>query len=453
MQDVLHTPAVPAPLPLYRGKGLLSALGEIQDDPLATLSRAAALGDLVELDVPWKRVWLVNSPALAEEVLITKQKRYGKITRGYAVMRRLLLGNGLLTADGDFWLKQRRTAQPAFHRDRIKGFGETMVALSEACADAWAPFADAGAAFDLHAEMMALTLRIATVTLLSKDVTHGEAAAVGTALTEVVEQLIWRTTRPWSLPLVIPTPANRRFKDARDTLDAIVNAIIDERLAGEQQADLLGMLIEARDPDTGEGMSKQQLRDEVMTMFLAGHETTANALSWTFWLLARHPEIAAKVEAEVDTIAGRPTFEDVPKLGYLSAVLKESLRLYPPAWLVARGALEDDVLGSQPIEKGTFVFVSPYLLHRREKDWHDADAFRPERWLEPSERHRLAYLPFIAGPRKCIGDTFALMEATLVIAVLLQRYRFVDAPNVVTPDPVVTLRPKHGLPVRIARRR
>jgi cytochrome P450 len=446
MQDALTAPFASPPLPLYRGHGVLSALGDIQQDPLRTFEAASRLGDVVQLKMPLdlKTVLLVSSPALAEQIFVTRQKRYGKITRGYVVLRRLLLGNGLLTSEGDFWLKQRRTAQPAFHRDRIRGFADTMIACTE---EATLP---EGVRFDMHEAMMRLTLRIVGLTLLSTDVTKGDAAAVGDALSEVIEQFMWRTISPWALPLQIPTPQNRRFAAARRELDRVVSAIIEQRVGAAPKNDLLGMLLEATDPETGDHMSPAQLKDEVMTMFLAGHETTANALSWTFWLLAQHPEVEARVRSELDAVlAGRaPAVEDVAKLTYLGAVLKEALRLYPPAWIVARGALEDDVIGGYPVEKGTFVLVSPWILHRRANAWPDAEAFSPERWLDGGgPAHKLSYLPFLTGPRKCIGDAFAIMEATLVLALLLERYRFRAAAAVVEPEPAITLRPRNGLPM------
>ncbi len=420
----------------------------MQSNPLSVLERTAAKGPFTAIELPWVTALLASDPRVAEEVLVTHARAFGKTTRGYRVMRRLL-GNGLLTSDGEFWLKQRRTAQPAFHRERIAALGDRMTRLTEQTLARWT----SDAAFDMHAEMMRLTLAIVADTLLSSDVS-GQSAAVGTALTELLEQSLWRTTHAIHWPSFFPTPKNRRFAESKRTLDAIVKGIIAERRLGESGDDLLGMLMDARDPETGEGMSDAQLRDEVMTIFLAGHETTANALSWVFSSLAREADISARASEEIRSTLGTalPTARDVQRLPYTNAVLKETLRLFPPAWIVGRGALHDLEIAGRQVKKGSFVFVSPWVMHRSPALWREPERFDPERWLDASFKpHKCAYMPFLTGPRKCIGDGFATMEAVLVIAMVLQRFTLSAEAALPEPDPVITLRPKGGATMRVTR--
>ena len=437
--------------PLYRGSGLLGTLGEFQKDPLTAVERISKLGDLVEMrmPVPGIHALFITSPELAEHLLVTKARSYGKITRGYQVLRKLL-GNGLVTSDGAFWLRQRRIAQPAFHKERIAKFGDTMTRLSLETIDRWQPKLQTGDRFDIHAEMMHLTLRIVSETLLSTDVT-GSASTVGGALEELLTQVIYRATRPWAMPDFVPTAANRRFFKARAALDEVVLKMIAERRRTNTPGDdLLGLLLEAKDPENGEGMNDLQLRDEVMTIFLAGHETTANALSFSLWLLGKNPHAEETLRAELQQVLdGRvPTAADFARLPYTLAVVREALRLYPPVWIVGRGALEDDVIGNTVVKKGTLVFVSPWVMHRDATAFPDPLAFTPERWLsdETKHLHKCRYMPFITGPRKCIGDGFALMEAVLVLATLLPRVKL-EPQTAQLPAlfASVTLRPKEPM--------
>jgi cytochrome P450 len=354
-------------------------------------------------------------------------------------MMRLVLGNGLLTSEGDFWKRQRRIANPSFHRQRIAAFAETMARAAADMVESWRGRAE----LDVSQEMMHVTLRIVSETMLSRPVTR-EADDVGAALSEVLEHLIYRIQTPWSMPEAVPTPGNLRFRRARARLDAVVGAVIEERRrAGDERGDLLGMLMSARD-DEGRGMDDRQLRDEVMTIFLAGHETTSVALSWTLYLLALHPAWDARLRAEVAEMGSRAPL--------LSRVLQESMRLFPPAWMLSREAIADDLLCGHTVRAGDFVFVSPYLTHRRADLWPDPEAFDPDRFTEARSagRHHFAYFPFGAGQRKCIGDQFALMEAQIVLATLLHRVRFtLDHNHAVVPDPLVTLRPKNGIRMRV----
>jgi cytochrome P450 len=381
-------------------------------------------------------------------VLVTSQKDYAKQSRGYMVLRKLL-GNGLVTSEGSFWLRQRRIAQPAFHRDRIIGFADVMRTATREMLHAWQPRIESGSAFDVHDEMMKLTLRIVGETLLSADVT-GAARDVGDALTELLHQAITRTRSVFWVPDAWPTPANRRFHHARGVLDDVVLGIIHaRRTSGEDKPDLLSMLMNAVDEETGERMDDVQLRDEVMTLFLAGHETTSNALTWTLWQLANLPEIESKLRAEIDDVThgAEPSVEHVMRMPYLDAVLKESMRLYPPVWIVTRSASVDDVIGGYRIGKGDFVFLSPWVTHRHPKLWPNPTTFDPTRFLvDDDTRPKYAYFPFIGGPRKCIGDFFATLEMKLLLTMILQRVRLTLVPDhVVVPEPVITLRPKDGV--------
>ena len=436
--------------PIHPGLPLIGSILELQKDALATFTRASKLGDIVEIKVPYYRAFLVNHPDLIEHILHDNYKAYGKQTRGYAALR-TILGNGLLTSEGSFWLRQRRLAQPAFHKENLGSWGATMVRATRELVDAWSPHVKSGAVFDVHDEMMRLTLRVVGETLLSTNLL-GEAAEVGDALTVLLRLLTARTSRLIPLPDWVPTPAQRRLEAERARLDAVVHKLIAERRATKAGDDLLGMLMSATDVDTGERMDDTQLRDEVMTILLAGHETTANALSWAFVLLAQNPHAEEKLRAELQAVLGgrEPGAADAPKLVYTSAVLHEALRLYPPVWALARSASTDDVVGGVAIPRGALVFFMPHIVHRRGDIWPEPEKFDPARWLPGGHRpkSRCAFMPFSSGPRKCIGDGFALLEGQLVLATLLQRVRVSLVPGQrIEGEPVFTLRPRHGVKV------
>lgn len=438
-----------------RGHLVSGNIWEAWEDPLKLFIEGARdHGDYVRYRFGWLDYHLVNSPAGAHHLLVENAKNYVK-SRNYAGLK-ILLGQGLLTSEGDFWKRQRRLAQPAFHRQRLTRFAEQMVACTGDHLDRWERDLLPGRpAFDLHAEMMRLTFRIVGETLLSKDV-DGDARAFGDALNvalkwtnEYVESVV--KVPPW-----VPTPNNRRFNRAARTLEGLVDAIVAERRAegpAVGRDDLLAMLMEVKDEATGETMSDRQLRDELITLVLAGHETTANSLSFTFELLSRHPDVARRVRSEAAEVLGErdPTLADLPRMPYAKAVVEESLRLFPPAWVVERDALEDDVIDGHPVAKGSTVAVSPYALHRNPALWENPEGFDPERFLKPDlARPKLAYLPFGAGPRMCIGNAFAMMEMQLVVPMVLRRFRLELEPNArIELDPSVTLRPRAGVPMRL----
>jgi cytochrome P450 len=436
--------------PHLAGVPFLGHLSALRRDPIAVFQRAAATGhDLVRLPVGAGSVYVLRRTEDVKRVLLDNRQNFSKQTRGYAALR-FVLGNGLITSEGEFWLRQRRLAQPAFHRQRLAQFGERMVELTQQLLEQWERAARLGSPVDVASDMMALTLRIVGWTLLSSEV-GPHAPSVSEALNELLHQVIRRTTQWVRLPRWLRTPQNRALQRARRNLDRVVLGMIAERReSGAERPDLLGMLMFARDEETGETMSDQQLRDEVMTIFLAGHETTANALTWTLYLLFRHPEVRDRLEREVaSALHGRPPrVEDLPKLGYVLAVVQEAMRLYPPVWMLMRRSEREDVLAGFRVPAGAYVAVCPFLLHRDPRLFENPERFDPERFMgERAARiPRFGYIPFSAGPRMCIGNGFALMEAQLVLASIAQRFRLELAPgHPVELDPAVTLRPKHGM--------
>jgi cytochrome P450 len=397
---------------------------------------------------------LAKHPDLVREVLVVQAKA---LRKGLGLQRtKVTLGNGLLTSEGEFHLRQRRLAQPAFHRDRIAGYAATMVALAERDAASWQD----GQRFDVARAMHHLTLDIVAKTLFDADL-RGQAAELGTALTQVLDS--------FSVLLIIvgdrmydwPTPRMRRVRRAIPVLDAaILGLVADRRREGGDRGDLLSMLLTARDEEgDGTGMTDRQLRDELMTIFLAGHETTANALAWTWWFLAQHPEVEARLHEELDRVlAGRaPTMADVPALPYTRAVFSESLRLRPPAYATTREAVDEVVLDGQRIPAGSQVMVSPWVTQRDPRWWTDPLRFDPDRWAPGRDepRHKHAFFPFGGGTRVCIGEQFAWTEGILLIASIARQWRLaltVPATSI-TPKAAITLRPFPGVPVVAHRRR
>ncbi len=454
--ESLTIDTAPPPLaPLYPGVFLLGIGPRFRKRPIGTFFDATdACGDVARIRFPRPpfMAHIIRHPDHVQQVLTENAKNYGKQTVSYRRMRESL-GNGLVTSEGDFWKRQRRIANPAFHRDRISKFADVMTRCTDEMIDAWGPRLASGESFDVAHEMMRVTLRIIGLTMLSTDV-QGQAASVAEALDVIVHVTIARVFNPLSPPLLIPTPQTLRFRRSRSALDRIVKDIIAERHDGGmgEQGDLLSMLMNARDPQTGEGMSDLQLRDEVMTIFLAGHETTANALAWTLYCLGKHPEVEARVRLELAAAVGdRPvTLSDLPNLDLLERVLLESMRIYPPVWTIGRSAIGDDVIGGYRIPAGTWVFLSSLLTQRDPRFWPEPERFDPDRFLPDAvaARPKGAYFPFAIGPRKCIGENFAMLEARLILSRVLQRTQLTLAPGYTAElDPTVTLRPKNGIPM------
>ena len=431
-----------------RGQFLLGNLPRARRNPIAFfMDSFRDYGEVVRFRFGPVVGHLVSSAEGVSQVLVENNKNYGKQTRGYRNLR-YVLGNGLLTSEGETWKRQRRIAQPAFHRQRIAGFAATMVRAAE---HATAKLESRrGEDLDVHHEMMRLTLRIVGETLLAYDPTDA-ADEVGAALGFLLTLANERTRRVFDLPPFVPTRENRRFRRALTTLDTVVLRMIAERRKSTtDRGDLLSMLIGARDAETGESMDDRQLRDEAMTIFLAGHETTANALTFTWLLLSRYPAALRELRTELAQVLGgrNPTADDLPKLTLTRRILQEAMRLYPPAWIIGRSANGPDQIGGYEIPARSIVFVSPYVVHRHPELWSDPEGFDPQRFAR--EPPRGAYLPFGAGPRMCIGNGFASMEAELVLATMAQRVRFELVPGgEVELDPSITLRPRHGVTMTV----
>jgi cytochrome P450 len=437
-----------APVPAGpKGAPLLGHMLAFRRDPLGFLLRTARdyPGDVVRFRQGPRDVYLVKHPDLVKDVLVTRQHDFSK-SRALQ-WAKLFLGEGLLTSEGEFHTRQRRLAQPAFHRQRIGGYGADMVRRAVEARERWT----AGDVLDLDVEMMRLTLAIVSRSLFGTDV----AVAAG-EIREDLSTIISLFPR-FSLPLFgliqkLPLPSNARFDRAVGRLDGIVHRLIAERRAdGRDRGDLLSMLLLAQDEEgDGGGMSDRQLRDEVVTLLLAGHETTSNALTWTWYLLSQNPGVEARWREEMRTVLdGRPpAFEDLPALKYTEMVLAESMRLFPPAWGIGRRALRDVTVGGFEIAAGAILALSPYVVHRDERFWPDPLRFDPERFAPEARaaRPRFAYFPFGAGARSCIGEPFAWMEGILLLATIGQRFRLRLVPgHRVEPKALMTLRPRYGM--------
>jgi cytochrome P450 len=404
-------------------------------------------GDVVRLRFGTTRALFLAYPDHIRHVLHDNDRNYDKHNVDYAMLRRLL-GNGLLTSDGAFWNRQRRLIAPMFHRQRVDGFCNLMVNSTLEMLERWDALAQSGEPFDVVAEMTRLTLAIVAKALFSADVSD-EAEAIGAALTEVNRQL--GEFSLLDMFWMIPTPRKRRFRAAVQTLDEVVGKIIDARSrAAARNEDLLSMLLEAIDEESNKGMTPQQVRDEVLTLLLAGHETTANALAWTWYLLAQNPEAENKLHDEIaSALGGRaPSALDLPQLRYTRMVVEESMRLYPPAWAISRNAIGKDEIGGYPVRPRTNIIICSFVTHRHPSYWEEPERFDPERFSSERSQRRadFAYLPFGGGPRICIGNTFAMTEAQLVVATIAQRYRLRIVPgHPVELHPLITLRPRHEI--------
>ena len=444
MVETLHPPPGP------KGHVLGANLREYARDPLGFLSGCAReYGDVVKLRFMGQTLYLLSHADLIEYVLVENDRNFTK-TRLLRRNRRLL-GEGLLTSEGEFWRRQRRLAQPAFHRKRVAAYGGVMAGFAERSVEGWRD----GQTIDVHEEMMRLTLEIVATCLFDADI-GAEANDIGRAMKVALEDFSSQR-RLIRIPKSVPTPHNVRFERAARKLDRIVGMIIEERRKTEEDGgDLLSMLMFTEDA-SGERMTDKQLRDEVMTLLLAGHETTANALSWTFWLLSLTAVAEAELAGELERVLGGrvPTMADLPNLPYAERVLKESMRLYPPAWLTGREARAGCEIGGYRMPAGTTALMSQWVMHRDARYHPDPERFDPDRWTVEYERGlpRFAYFPFGGGSRQCIGADFATAEASLILATVAQRYRMELAPGQnVEPYPSITLRPKRGIRMVLAER-
>jgi cytochrome P450 len=446
-------PALSARPPGPKNPPIVGNLYAFRSNPLSFLTNAAReYGDLVYFRVARQHMYLVNHPDYVREILVNNQ---GNFTKSRALQRaKVLLGEGLLTSEGQPHLRQRRLVQPAFHRDRLAVYA---TAMSE-CAVRWPQRWQAGGTLDISTEMPHLTLSIVAKTLFSADV-ESEASEIGEAMTAVL-QMFRLLLMPFSEYLEkLPLPHLRRFEKARARLDATIYGLIRERRKSRvDTGDLLSMLLLAQDEEKNSGgMTDEQVRDEALTLFLAGHETTANALTWTWYLLSQHPEVERRLHQEIDAVLGgrAPELADVPQLRYTEMVLAEALRLYPPAWGIGRMAKGPFELGGVEIPAKSICILSPYLLQRDARWFPEPEKFDPDRWTPEARdsRPKFAYYPFGGGARVCIGERFAWMEGVIVLAAIAQKWRLRLVPGQrVEPLPLITLRVKNGLRM-IAERR
>ncbi len=437
-----------------RGLPVLGHLPAFRAKPIPFLMKLAReYGDLPHFRLGSFPVYLLNHPDLVREVLVTRQSNFIK---SRALQRaRVLLGEGLLSSEGDFHKRQRRLVQPAFHRDRLAAYADVMSDYAARTRERWTD----GSTLDVAAEMMQLTLAVVGKTLFSADV-ESEASEIGEALTTVLK-MFRLLMMPFSEYLEkLPLPSMRRFEKARARLDATIYGLIEERRAsGEDRGDLLSMLLLAQDEEEhGGGMTDKQVRDEALTLFLAGHETTANALTWTWYLLSQNPECEQRLHQELDAVLGGRAAQaaDLPALRYAEMVLTEAMRLYPPAWAIGRMSLEPFELGGMQIASRSIFIASPYVTHRDPRWFPDPERFDPERWIPEAReaRPKFSYFPFGGGARVCIGERFAWMEGVLILATLAQKWKLRLAPGQkVDTLPLITLRTKYGMKMVFEKRR
>jgi cytochrome P450 len=455
-------------LPGPSGRTLLDDLRLLQRDPLTMLKdNARRYGDIVHYSLgPWK-VFLLNHPDAIQHVLQTNNRNYSKDTFQYNMLSSIT-GKGLLTSDGEFWLHQRRMIQPAFHRRQILAFSSLMTDAAVRMLQRWDKTFRNDETIDLDAEMMRLALEIVGQALFTVDLSDEANELAGAVLT-ALDHIIHKARNPIGLPESFPSARNRRYQAALQKMNTSVSQLIQTRRqnlsavpGGDRgdHMDLLTLMLAARDERTGVGMSEQQLRDEILTLIIAGHETVASALTWTWYLLSQHPGVQSQLQEEhTSSLQGRiPTALDLPKLPFTRMVFEEALRLYPPAWIITRKSLNDDRITCGydfRIPPGALVVISPYLIHRHPDYWENPDQFDPARFSEGSTaaRPRHVFIPFGGGPRLCIGEYFATVEAQLVLATVSQHYQLELVPGQqVDPEPLVTLRPRQGLRMKLVRK-
>jgi len=436
-----------------KGNLILGVMSEFNRDTLGFIERMRDHGDVVRMRFFYLTAYFLYNPDDIEYVLSTNARNFIKARSLRTPFFKRLVGNGLLTSEGEEWKRQRRLAQPAFHRERISAYGEVMVEYTERMISLWKE----NEVRDIHRDMMRLTLEIVVKTLFDADIS-GDADRVGRVLAEMVKPFASQATLKWILDNRLPTPTHRRFNAAAKEIDEIVYRLIAERRSsGYDRGDLLSMLLAAHDED-GSQMSDRQLRDEVITLFLAGHETTALTLSWAWYLLAQNADVEKHFHAELDEVlAGRlPTVDDMPRLPYTEKIAKESMRLYPPAYALGREALQEFELGGYRIPARSQLFMFQWAMHRDPRYFTEPSRFYPERWTEEfiNVLPKYAYFPFGGGPRACIGNYFAMMEVMLLLATIGQRFRFSLVPDhPVSLMPAMSLRPADGIKVVVDNRR
>ena len=443
-------------VPTYTKIGLWGRMQGLFRNPLKFSHKAMTeLGDFFKMNLGFRTIYITSNPAVFKHVLQSNNKNYVK-SPAYKELK-LALGNGLVTSEGDFWRKQRRLAQPAFHKKRLEELFLKMQEETKLYCQELEKECGQKEALDISKEMMTVTANIVLSTLFSSE-NKSDLELLYQSLNDAQEYVLYRTNYPFLIPFCYINGKHRRFKKQLKFFDDVIYDLIRERKnSQDQHFDLLTMLLNARDEETGEGMSDQQLRDEIITLFVAGHETSANALNWTWYALAKNPEIKSKLRAEVDRVLGDrlPNFEDLKKLPYTRQVLEESMRLFPPAWALGRECLEEDEVIGFKIAKKAILLLNIHALHRHPEYWDNPDVFDPDRFSEEKLKTiaRNQYLPFGTGPRMCIGNHFAMMEMQLLLVSIVQKFDFIlEEQHPVEGIPLVVYKPKYGIKMWVKRR-
>jgi len=431
-----------------KGIPLLGSMFKARRDPLQfAMDLSRNYGDLSYFRIGLYSGYFLNHPDYFKHVLQTNQRNYSKDNYNYKKLK-IVLGEGLITSNGNLWLKERRMIQPVFQHSHTGQFAAITGKATREMLHRWKTIKKRDFTLDIASEMMQLTLRIITEALFSIDMSN-HAKTVSKAFTVLNQDISHRFQTFFSAPLWINTASNRQFKKARSELNQVVSSIIsNRRKSSTRYDDLLDMLLAVRDDQSGQQMNDQQIRDEIMTLLLAGHETTATLLSWTLYLLSQHKEVKDKLSAELkQQLKGKyPDMKDISRLKYCTQVIQESLRLYPPVWIISRKAIKEDIIGGYRIPAGATVVLCSYTLHRHQDYWHQPHLFNPQRFSSSENENPAAYFPFSIGPRSCIGAHFAMTEACLILSMLLQHFDFkLQSGFKVEPEPLVTLRPRHGL--------
>ncbi len=441
-----------------RGHRLIGSLLEVRRDRLNFVMRATQeYGDLVGFRMGPKRLYLVNHPDYFKHVLCDNPGNYLK---GIGLVdAKPLLGNGLLTSEGDLWASQRRLLQAAYRGERLEGFSLSMVETTRIMLDRWQAYANRDQPLDIAQEMVRLTVKILGFTLLHTDL-ENKADMLAANLTVITRWAMSQMTALFRLPLSIPTPGNLRAQRALHQLDQLVQGIVYDRYQKDTDGynDILSLLLSEKNGNGSQHAIDKQVRDEIMTLLLAGHETTAATLTWTWYLLSQHAEVERRLHQELDQVlSGRnPTLADLPHLVYTRMLIDEVLRLYPPIWVIPRKTIAEDRMGGFTIPAHSDLLLSVYSLHRHPDFWKTPHACDPERFTaeQSAGRAPFSYLPFGAGPRSCLGSRFGLAEVILIVATVAQRYRFeLVSQNTVEPEASLTLHPRHGIVMRLLKRR
>ena len=446
----------PKSIPLTKGLPLVGSLPQLIKNPFGYLKQAREnYGDIYNLNLGISKMLIVNHPRQMQHILVDNAQNYRKGGAMWDAVR-AMLGNGLVVSEGSFWMRQRRMMNPQFHRQRLAALNDLMVSAITEALDTWEKSAN-GSDFNVASAFSELTMKVITRTLFGTGLSTEEmdrvSKAMNYALTYIIQAIVLN-----SLPSWMPAPGKKEFEQSIKQIDDTVFRIIaDSRKDNGESNHLMAMLLDMVDDETGEGMTDQQLRDEVTTLFLAGYETTSIALSWAFDLLTHHPDVMEKLQAEVDSAIGDrlPTFADLMKLPYSRMILQETLRIRPAAWQLPRTAIEDDELDGYRIPAGTTITGLIYMCHYHPEEWENPEVFDPERFQpdKSEKRHKFAYMPFGAGQRKCIGMDFALMEGQLALAMVAQRYKLTKTTeDLAKPQLSTTLRPKGGVVVKLEKR-